>query len=86
MAKDILLFFSVSKHKIRVLPFEIGFSWKCLGNTVQMQSQSEIGATNGSPGSHKVTPALIFTANVKEYIEIRTLLGPNKNKQLWARQ
>lgn len=45
-----------------------------------MQSQSEIGATNGSPGSHKVTPALIFTANVKECIEIRTLLGPNKNK------
>lgn len=51
-----------------------------------MQSQSEIGATNGSPGSHKVTPALIFTANMKECIEIRTLFGPNKNKQLWARQ
>lgn len=38
----------------------------------------------GSPGSRKVTPALIFTANMKGCIEIRTLSGPNKNKQLWG--
>lgn len=52
-------------------------------DNAKMQSQSAMGALNSSPGSHKITPGLIYTV---QSIEIRTLLGPNKNNQLQERQ
>lgn len=84
---SVLIFFCVRTQKINTgvtmlnwLQMKVIFSHSpplCLGNSVQRQSQAEMGTLNSPLGCYLVTPAFIFTANMKECIEIRTLLGPN---------